>query len=158
MKDYEVYIKIGERLLELRKNAGLTQTELANAVGLTQTLVAKYEKGVKRMPIENLRLFSEYFGVTMDYLSGDDEEEIITEDEFEMETPTEEMIKILESVEWTDNEAEQLMHYARYLISLRQLDNNDPREGLNSHIKRANNAKVYDGNSTYVRPKDENIR
>lgn len=40
---------IGRRLRELRQRRGLTQTELAEQLGIDQTLVSNYERGAARM-------------------------------------------------------------------------------------------------------------
>jgi transcriptional regulator with XRE-family HTH domain len=40
---------IGNRLRELRKRRGLTQAEVAEAVGVKQTLVSEYERGTVRI-------------------------------------------------------------------------------------------------------------
>ncbi|MDR5611272.1 MULTISPECIES: helix-turn-helix transcriptional regulator [unclassified Arsenophonus] len=39
-------------LKKLRKQAGMTQARLANALGLTQGAVAHYEKGIRRLNID----------------------------------------------------------------------------------------------------------
>ena len=40
---------IGRRLRELRQRRGLTQTEIAEQLGIDQTLVSNYERGAARM-------------------------------------------------------------------------------------------------------------
>jgi transcriptional regulator with XRE-family HTH domain len=40
---------IGDRLRELRKKRGLTQTEIAERLGINQTLVSQYERGKLRL-------------------------------------------------------------------------------------------------------------
>lgn len=56
------------RLYELRRQAGLSQEELANLVGVTRQAVQKWEAGTSRPDMDNLAALAEYFQVTLDYL------------------------------------------------------------------------------------------
>jgi transcriptional regulator with XRE-family HTH domain len=43
---FDCYImEVGERIKELRKNAGLTQQQLADKIGITYIQVGRYETG-----------------------------------------------------------------------------------------------------------------
>ena len=57
-----------ERLFELRRQAGLSQEELANLVGVTRQAVQKWEAGASRPDMDNLASLAEYFKVSLDYL------------------------------------------------------------------------------------------
>lgn len=57
-----------DRLFELRRQAGLSQEELANLLGLTRQAVQKWEAGTSRPDMDNLVLLADYFHVTLDYL------------------------------------------------------------------------------------------
>ena len=62
----------GKRLKELRKQAGKTQEQVAEAVGLEPGTISRIERGVKGMSIDSLLMFSEIYGVSTDYiLKGD---------------------------------------------------------------------------------------
>lgn len=67
-----------DTLVRLRRSAGLSQQELANALGLSRSAVGMYETGKREPDIETLRMFSDYFGVDMNTLTSprtqDDEE------------------------------------------------------------------------------------
>ena len=54
----------------LRKEKGLTQTQLANAVGLGRQAYAYYEKGEREPSPETLCKLADFFGVTVDELLG----------------------------------------------------------------------------------------
>lgn len=54
----------------LRKEKGLTQTQLANAVGIGRQAYAYYEKGEREPSPETLCKFADFFGVTVDELLG----------------------------------------------------------------------------------------
>lgn len=61
-----------EKLQELRKNRGLTQEELAEALFVSRTAISKWETGRGYPGIDSLKALSEYFSVTIDdLLSGD---------------------------------------------------------------------------------------
>ena len=57
-----------ERLFDLRRQAGLSQEELANLVGVTRQAVQKWEAGTSRPDMDNLVSLAEYFKVSLDYL------------------------------------------------------------------------------------------
>lgn len=56
----------------LRKERGLTQTELAKVVGFTHVAVVKWENGQREPDFSTLTKLADYFGVTTDYLLGRD--------------------------------------------------------------------------------------
>ena len=57
-----------EKLQELRKNRGLTQEELAEALYVSRTAVSKWESGRGYPSIDSLKEISNYFSVTIDEL------------------------------------------------------------------------------------------
>lgn len=63
-----------ERLKELRKQANLTQVELAKRLGIGQSSYADWERGRKKPTQENLVKISQVFSVSIDYLVGNSEE------------------------------------------------------------------------------------
>ena len=61
-----------EKLQELRKNRGLTQEELAEALYVSRTAVSKWESGRGYPSIDSLKEISKYFSVSIDeLLSGE---------------------------------------------------------------------------------------
>ena len=61
-----------EKLQELRKNRGLTQEELADALYVSRTTISKWESGRGYPSIDSLREISRFFSVTIDdLLSGE---------------------------------------------------------------------------------------
>lgn len=64
MNDYE----FGNYLYALRKNAGLSQTELANQLGVTNKAVSKWENGKSKPTTETLRNIADLFGVSVETL------------------------------------------------------------------------------------------
>ncbi|MBQ3546710.1 MAG: helix-turn-helix transcriptional regulator [Lachnospiraceae bacterium] len=57
-----------EKLQELRKNRGLTQEELAEALFVSRTAISKWESGKGYPSIDSLKAISGYFSVSIDDL------------------------------------------------------------------------------------------
>ena len=57
-----------EKLQELRKNKGLTQEELAEALFVSRTAISKWESGRGYPSIDSLKELSRFFSVTIDEL------------------------------------------------------------------------------------------
>ena len=58
-----------ERLRELRVRLGMSQENVAQALGITRTAYNKYEQGVIE-PTRKLRELQKLFGVSTDYILG----------------------------------------------------------------------------------------
>ena len=56
-------VAVGERIRQLRKERRITQTELANAIGLTFQQIQKYEKARNRISASKLVQIAEIFEV-----------------------------------------------------------------------------------------------
>lgn len=62
--------KFSERLKELRRDAELSQDQLAKAVGLTHTAIGLWEQN-KRVPnLDAVIALAKYFNVSLDYIAG----------------------------------------------------------------------------------------
>ncbi len=59
-----------KRIRDLREDHDKTQTEIAEALGTSQTMYARYERGASELPIRHLIRLAEYYNVTTDYLLG----------------------------------------------------------------------------------------
>ena len=66
-------MEFGEKLQKLRKDRGLTQEELAEALYVSRAAVSKWESGRGYPGIDSLKELSRFFGVTVDELLGADE-------------------------------------------------------------------------------------
>lgn len=60
---------LGQRLKSLRKDRGLTQKDLAQAVGLSFQQLNKYESGVNLPSTDVLAALADHLDVTLDYLA-----------------------------------------------------------------------------------------
>lgn len=74
-------MEFNEKLQELRKNQGLTQEELAQAIFVSRTAVSKWESGRGYPNIDSLKELAGFFSVTVDELISPDEIIIAAEDE-----------------------------------------------------------------------------
>ena len=77
-------MSIADRILTLRKSKGMSQEQLAEAVGVSRQAVSKWESEQASPDPEKIVILSEIFGVTTDYLLKG------TEPEKEAEKKTEE--------------------------------------------------------------------
>lgn len=63
-----------ERILQLRKTAGLSQSKAAKKIGLPTSTIAHYEVGDRSPNIDALQLLADFYGVSIDYLLGREED------------------------------------------------------------------------------------
>lgn len=61
---------IGQRLRDARRRRGLTQAEVAEELGIDQTLVSNYERGVARMHAALVAGFAKVLRVSADEILG----------------------------------------------------------------------------------------
>lgn len=61
------YIKI---MRDLREDSDLTQAQVAEYLGTSQTMYARYERGANEMPIRHLTKLCDLYMVSADYLLG----------------------------------------------------------------------------------------
>lgn len=64
MNDY----LFGNYIFELRSRAGLSQSELAAKVGVTNKAISKWEVGKAKPSVENIRKLAEMFQLSVDDL------------------------------------------------------------------------------------------
>ena len=54
----------------LREDRDLTQQQIAELLGTSQTMVARYERGANELPIRHLVTLCRFYGVSADYVLG----------------------------------------------------------------------------------------
>ena len=74
-------MEFNEKLQELRKNKGLTQEELAEALYVSRTAISKWESGRGYPSIDSLKEVAKYFSVTIDELLSSNEVLSIAEED-----------------------------------------------------------------------------
>ena len=57
-----------KRMRDLREDHDKTQAEIAEMLGTSQTMYARYERGASELPIRHLIKLADYYGITTDYL------------------------------------------------------------------------------------------
>ena len=60
----------GQRLRELRKEYGETQTDLGAVLGVYKTQISEVEKGNASTTVEKLALICQHYQISADYLLG----------------------------------------------------------------------------------------
>lgn len=61
------YIK---RIRDLREDNDKTQKEIADYLGTSQTMYARYERGANELPIRHLIALCKFYNVSADYILG----------------------------------------------------------------------------------------
>ena len=59
-----------EKLKLLRKQSGVSQKDVANAIGVTTSAYSNYEQGIREPNIQILINLCKYYDVSSDYLIG----------------------------------------------------------------------------------------
>lgn len=57
--------KMGIKIKELRETAGMTQSELAEKIGVSKSVVSAYENGLRNPSHKVLELIADTFGVSL---------------------------------------------------------------------------------------------
>ena len=55
---------------DLREDSDKTQQQIADVLGTSQTMYARYERGANELPIRHLMKLCDYYHVSADYLLG----------------------------------------------------------------------------------------
>ena len=63
----EYYVKF---LRDLREDNDKTQDDIAQILGTSQTMYARYERGANELPIRHLITLCKYYGVSADIVLG----------------------------------------------------------------------------------------
>ena len=57
-----------EKLRGLREDNDLTQTQVAEILGTSQTMYARYERGANEMPLRHIVTLCKFYNISTDYL------------------------------------------------------------------------------------------
>lgn len=60
-----MYLK---RLRDLREDHDLLQKDVADILGISQTVYSRYERGYQNIPLEHLLKLADYYVVSLDYI------------------------------------------------------------------------------------------
>jgi len=59
-----------ERIRALREDHDITQQAIADILGTSQTMYARYERGANEMPLRHLITLCKFYDVSADYILG----------------------------------------------------------------------------------------
>ena len=59
-----------KRLRDLREDHDKTQQQIADLLGTSQTMYARYERGANELPLRHLITLCQYYKVSADYILG----------------------------------------------------------------------------------------
>lgn len=69
------------KLVSLRKQKGITQMELAEKLNVSRQAISRWEVGLAVPTTDNLKVLSELYGVSIDYLLNDAAENVSKQNE-----------------------------------------------------------------------------
>ena len=58
------------RLRDLREDHDLSQAQIAELLGIQQTVYSRYERGAQTIPLQHLVSLAQYYTVSTDYMLG----------------------------------------------------------------------------------------
>lgn len=59
-----------QRLKDLREDKDMKQVQIAELLGIQQTVYSRYERGMQNIPLEHLLFLADYYKVSTDYILG----------------------------------------------------------------------------------------
>ena len=59
-----------QRLKDLREDRDLLQREVAEVLGISQTVYSRYERGFQTIPVGHLLVLADFYGTSTDYILG----------------------------------------------------------------------------------------
>lgn len=59
-----------QRLRDLREDKDMKQVEIADMLGIQQTVYSRYERGFQNIPIEHLLKLADFYNVSTEYILG----------------------------------------------------------------------------------------
>lgn len=61
---------IFQRIRDLREDKDMSQTEIADLLGISQTVYSRYERGYQVIPVPHLLKLADFYQTSTDYLLG----------------------------------------------------------------------------------------
>lgn len=69
--DKAFFVRLGARIAELRKGAGITQVQMATVLAVSQQTINAYETGARRVPVSALPVLARALAVSIEELIGE---------------------------------------------------------------------------------------
>lgn len=100
----------GSVLKSLRHRHNMTQKNLADALGVSESTVGMYERGKREPDFETLEQIADYFNVDMDYLTGRSSTE--RRYSYSQNGISDEAMRIARAYDRADEKSQGLVRYA----------------------------------------------
>lgn len=110
-----------ERYLMLCQKKGISPSKVAEINGINKSNVSNWKNNGYTPRGETLQQLADYFGVSVDFLLGKEEEK---DNNISKDTCKLRSISRLEELEFTPKEDEQVLDFINYLITKRRNDDN----------------------------------
>ena len=68
--NYEGDCSYFQRLRDLREDKDLRQQDIADFLGIKQTVYSRYERGIQNIPLDFLLKLADFYGTSTDYILG----------------------------------------------------------------------------------------
>lgn len=101
---------LGEKIKQLRKERKLTQIQLAEVIGSSQSQIYKIESGLNRLYFDDAVKLSKVLDVSLDYLAG---KEPLQEKKLPL------WLNVIHQYDLSEIEIKELMNYIGYMLSKR---------------------------------------
>ena len=59
-----------QRLRDMREDSDLSQRQIAEYLGIAQTVYSRYERRFQTIPLEHLIALADFYYVSLDFLTG----------------------------------------------------------------------------------------
>ena len=119
-----VYSDIGNNIKSLRESNNITLVEMSKELSIPIEDIKAYEKGLKEIPIEYLKMFAKYFNVSVDELISFEVDNnrtvFITKDEQLSRRYKKWQERIGYDITFTEEEIDEIINFALYLVSKRK--------------------------------------
>lgn len=129
-------MKFGDRLKSLRMMNNLSQTDFGKILNKSANNISQYETGKREPDLETLKIISDYFKVSLDYLLGktddplpvrDVDQDLHDEHDYNAELDAflkdDEMTSMFYGYEnWTEEEKRNLLNILKGQEALRQMN------------------------------------
>ena len=104
----------GLKLTELRKQRGLTQSDIAKVLGIARTTYSSYEQGRRSPDVDIQNKIADYFNVSLDYLHG--------REGAEAHVLSDKQLRIAAHVDdsFSEEQIEEIVHYIEFMKMRKQ--------------------------------------
>lgn len=92
-------VNIGERITELRKRKNWSQSELAEAIGVSRDIIGKYQRNENSPSVEMAVKIAKAFDIPIDYLLGEGKHATYSKD----------TVKRIEEIEAMDDKTKAIL-------------------------------------------------